>query len=44
MKDEDLNFQRFGCKKKPMDLCTYESEEHKYGVGDGGNSTLSDTL
>ena len=32
-------------RKKPMDLCACEIEEHEHGVGDGVNSTLmSDTL
>ncbi len=37
--------QRFGCEKKPMDLCACESEEHEYGVSASANTTLlSDTL
>jgi hypothetical protein len=36
---------RFGCEKKPMDLCVFESEEREDGVGAGANTTLlSDTL
>ena len=35
---------RFGCEKKPLDLCACESEEHEHGVGVGANTTLSDTL
>ena len=32
-------------RKKPMDLCGYESEDHEHGVGTGVNSTLlSDTI
>ncbi len=32
-------------RKKPMDLCGCESEEHEHVVGDGVNTTLmSDTL
>jgi hypothetical protein len=32
-------------RKKPMDLCAYESEEHADGVGAGANTTLlSDTI
>ncbi len=32
-------------KKKPVDLCACESEEHEHGVGAGANTTLmSDTL
>jgi hypothetical protein len=32
-------------RKKIMDLCTFESEDHDHGVGAGANTTLlSDTL
>ncbi len=32
-------------RKKTMDLCTFESEEHDHGVGTGVNTTLlSETL
>jgi hypothetical protein len=27
-------------RKKPMDLCAWESEEHEHGVGAGANTTL----
>ena len=34
-----------GYEKKPMDLCSCESEEYGHGVGSGVNTTLlSDTL
>ena len=36
---------RVWLRKKTMDLCAFESEEHEHGVGAGVNSTLlSDTL
>ena len=36
--------QRFGCEKKPIDLCTCESEGYEHGVGAGANSTLADSV